>query len=700
MGARELVAVIGISGVLDKSMEKAIEDTKKRISGINPSALKVAGVVAGIGTAAIGVSKELAALGDEYNQAMNQLQASTGATASEMEGLGDVVKTVYGDNFGESIAGVADGVAAIHQNTGLVDGDLQRVTEGAFALRDTFDFDVTESARAAKAMISNFGIDGEKAMSMIAAGAQNGLDFSGELLDSISEYSVQFAKVGFSADDMFNIFQEGADSGAWNIDKMGDAIKEFSIRAIDGSNTTVAAFQDLGLNADETMQIFAKGGKGAREEFDLVMDKLMAMEDPVARDAAGVALFGTMWEDLGLDAMQALADMESGTYDVNDALQQIKDTRYDDLDSALEGIHRTIEILVLPAASWLAKKFAEVAPYVIDMVNTAQPKLEELGKTVGPIAKTVVNLAVKGFGFLARNAGILVPIIGGVTAALGAYKLAQFFATFATVASTGTLRLSTVALGAHVAISGAATAATTALGAAFTFMTGPIGIIIMAIAAVVAAGIALYKNWDTVKAYAVAFASKIKSIFESIKDGIIGAFQKVSDFLAKIFGGMIGIAKAPINGMIGLINKAISGINSIHVDIPDWVPLVGGSSLGFNIPKIPALATGGFTEGVSIAGEAGTEAVLSFDPKYRKQNLSYWAKAGRMLGATGADYTLGDNSRRSSGISLSGITFAPNITIQGNANKADIMTAIEAEYPEFIDFLERWLLEREEFDYD
>ena len=72
------------------------------------------------------------------------------------------------------------------------------------------------------------------------------MDYSGELLDSISEYSVQFNKVGLGANDMFAIFQKGAESGAFNLDKVGDAVKEFSIRAIDGSDTTVDGFKKIG----------------------------------------------------------------------------------------------------------------------------------------------------------------------------------------------------------------------------------------------------------------------------------------------------------------------------------------------------------------------------------------------------------------------------------------------------------------------
>ena len=112
---------------------------------------------------------------------------------------------------------------------------------------------------------------------------------------------------------------------------------------------------------------------------------------------------------------------------------------------------------------------------------------------------------------------------------------------------------------------------------------------------------------------------------------------------------------------------------------------------------LPAYAAGGFTSGVSIAGEAGTEAVISFDPAYRQQNLSYWAKAGRMLGADASDFFLGVGNSGQSGttsIDFGGVTFAPNITITGHADKETIMSAIEEEYPEFMDMLEEYLVER------
>ena len=112
--------------------------------------------------------------------------------------------------------------------------------------------------------MENFGISASEAYDYIARGAQNGLDYSGELLDNISEYSVQFKKMGLSASDMFTIFSNGAENGAWNLDKIGDSVKELAIRVIDGSDTSKQGFEALGFEADNMAERFAAGGVSAR----------------------------------------------------------------------------------------------------------------------------------------------------------------------------------------------------------------------------------------------------------------------------------------------------------------------------------------------------------------------------------------------------------------------------------------------------
>ena len=246
---------------------------------------KIAGTAfAAIGSAALAVGTKAIMGAADLDKAMGQFAASTGTASADLQGYENVLKDIYANNYGESFEDIANAMATVKKSMGdLDDASLQSVTESAFLLRDTFDYDVNESVRAATALTKNFGIDGEKAMALIAKGAQNGLDFSGELLDSISEYSVQFAKVGLDADDMFKIMQKGAETGAFNLDKVGDAVKEMSIRVIDGSDSTAEGFALLGLNADDMASKFAAGGDSAKAAFNQVISGLASMEDPVAQ---------------------------------------------------------------------------------------------------------------------------------------------------------------------------------------------------------------------------------------------------------------------------------------------------------------------------------------------------------------------------------------------------------------------------------
>ena len=274
---------------LDTS-EKIASSKLEKIGSAASKAGKIgAAAFAAIGSAAIAVGTKAVSGANNFDSAMNQFAASTGIAESKLSGYEDTLKSIYSNNYGDSFEDIADAMAVVNQQMGDLDQkSLQSITESAFTLRDTFGYDVQESVRAASAMVNQFGIDGDKAMNLIAAGAQNGLDYSGELLDSISEYSVQFAKVGLDADDMFAIMQKGAETGAFNLDKVGDAIKEMSIRVVDGSETTAEGFKAIGLDADKMSSKFAKGGDSAKEAFDQTIKALAGMKDPLAQNQAGM----------------------------------------------------------------------------------------------------------------------------------------------------------------------------------------------------------------------------------------------------------------------------------------------------------------------------------------------------------------------------------------------------------------------------
>lgn len=212
----------------------------------------------------------------------------------------------------------------------------------------------------------------------------------------------------------------------------------------------------------------------------------------------------------------------------------------------------------------------------------------------------------------------------------------------------------------------------------------------------------------------------LQGIFDGLIQFITGVFtgnwssawEGVKQIFGNAFDALVELCKIPINAVIGVINGAVKGINSILgkvTTIPDWVPVVGGQSFSMQLPTIPMLAKGGFTDGVSIAGEAGTEAVISFDPSVRSANIANWQKAGQMLGVdpvqaasvagAGSLTTdrvevadIGGGSPAHGGTTAVGggsFTFAPNITIQGNADYNVMMNAMTDAKDQF----EQWFNE-------
>lgn len=484
----------------------------------------------GVGAAAVGVGALAVGTANDISGAMNDFIAITGKGTEETERYQAVMEDIYANNYGESFSDIGQAMAEVTKQLGdMDDASLQNVTESAFALRDTFGYDIPESTRAAKAMVDNFGVSGEEAMNLIASGAQNGLDYSGELLDSISEYSVQFDKMGLGAEDMFAIFQKGAESGAFNLDKVGDAVKEMSIRVVDGSDTTKQGFELLGLNADEMAQKFAAGGDTAKEAFNETLDALAAMEDPIAQNTAGVDLIGTMWEDLGPEAVTALAGIEEGAYKTSDAMEQIKDVKYDDLGSMFEELKRNVEVLLIPLGEALL-------PVLSTLIDSVLPILTGL---LGPLISLFAEL--------------LTPILNLIQQALQPLMDAFLFLMDNVISP---------------------------------FISLVTGLLVPTFSG------ALDGMLKTAKNNIGNITNIFRNIIDFIKNVFTGnwkaAWENVKDIFSNIVSGLGNIFKSPLNFIIDGINGFLGGLNNIK--IPDWVPGVGGK--GFNIPKIPRLKVG------------------------------------------------------------------------------------------------------------
>lgn len=340
-----------------------------------------------------------------------------------------------------------------------------------------------------------------------------------------------------------------------------------------------------------------------------------------------------------------------------------------------------------------------------------------MGAGMGQAFQNVVNIGksvVRVFQQIASfGESTIKPIFEQVIGYLGTTFMPMLLNIFNTVAPL----VSQVIANVGSAVMGAARLIGSALQAALPVIEG---IITNIMGVVSVAAPAILSGISAVATTIMQVVSSLQGVFDGLIQFITGAFtgnwasawEGVKQIFGNAFDALVELCKIPINAVIGVINGAVKGINSILgkvTTIPDWVPVVGGQSFSMQLPTIPMLAKGGFTDGVSIAGEAGTEAVISFDPSVRSANIANWQKAGQMLGVdpvqaasvagAGSLTTdrvevadIGGGSPAPGGTTTVGggrFTFSPNITIQGNADYNVMMNAMTDAKDQF----EQWFNE-------
>lgn len=237
-------------------------------------------------------------------QATDKLAAQLGATGQYAEDLGKIAGDLYAGAYGESLEQVNGALRGVLQN-GLLpedatDAQIQAITAKVLDLSTAFDQDLGGATQAVGQLMRTGLVDSaDQALDLITRGMQQGADRSGDFLDTLTEYPALFQRLGLDGATSVGLIDQAMRAGARNSDLAADALKEFQIRATDASKTSSDAYATLGLNAEKMTAQIAAGGDGASRGLDTVLDRLRSMEDPVARNAAAVGLFGTQAEDLG-----------------------------------------------------------------------------------------------------------------------------------------------------------------------------------------------------------------------------------------------------------------------------------------------------------------------------------------------------------------------------------------------------------------
>ena len=358
--AENLAEANGRASEATEELSNASEQAAEEAEGAGNKGTDAIGAVAGA-LAAAGITAkvmEIAGavyeLAGSFSEAEKTIVGATGATGRELDELMPNSLDVYASSSAENLNEVAAGMMNVKTATGLTGDALEEATDAALVLNNVLGYEVSESSRTAGALMKNFGVSAQEAYNLIAIGAQNGADKNGDLLDVLNEYSAQYSALGLSAEEFVSSLVDGAEAGVFSVDKVGDAVKEFNIRAKDGSDTTAEAFELLGMNADVMSEKFAAGGDTARTAFFEVVNALESMDDPLAKNAAAVGLFGTQYEDLEATVLPVLSGIEGGTLDMYDAVGTLAEgaqSMGDEWQAAGNSIKAAFGSAITPAVS-------------------------------------------------------------------------------------------------------------------------------------------------------------------------------------------------------------------------------------------------------------------------------------------------------------------------------------------------------------
>ncbi|WP_068775779.1 hypothetical protein [Paenibacillus sp. FJAT-26967] len=545
-----------------------------------------------------------------------------------------------------------------------------------------------------------------------------------------------------------------------------DAVKEFNIRSKDGSKSSGEAFKALGMDGAKMSQIFAKGGPEAQASFKKVVAAISSIKDPVKKNAVGVGLFGTQFEDLEKDVVAAMGTARSQFDMSKDTMGEMSKIKFNSVGEGFKQIGRQLLTgFVLPIGDFAIPAMQKFSGFASKAIPAIQNGFAKIGSTVGPVISQIggdiawlfengfdgemegvtVNYAkalgmsdgdaeaiaikvrnvfeqmtgfkdqlIEGwktilphvqsiFGSIGSVIKQVVPVVAkiGVTFFNAASKIVQALIPVVTYL-TGKIwpvisqifnflstqvfpKLMSIISSLLTKISGIATS----IGQAFTAIFNFVKPILDALF------IAFQVAFPAIKAVVMAAVSAIGGVISGLLTTIGGvidfvtgvfsgnwskAWQGVRDIFSGIFSSLGSILAAPINAVINLINEAIRKINGISVEIPDWVPGMGGEKFGVNIPEIPNIggyADGGIVSSPEIAwvGEGGDkEVIIPINNSKRSQGL--YETAGRMLGQTPATPTV----QASGG---GDFIYRPTFIIQGNADQTALQQMDERNRSDF-----------------
>lgn len=370
------------SGGLPSGIMTALSAARMAGVGLTAGAALGAGIVTAVvaGVAALGPAVRD---GMQINQMTDVFQASMGLDAASMGRVGNAAGDAYAQGFGASMADNL-ATAQVAMQGGLIDSqssdaEMQSIIEKVQSVSQVTGATAQEITRSVTMLMRTGLADNvTAAMDIVVAGFQKGLDQSQDWLDTINQYSTQFRKLGLDARDFTGLLKQGLEGGARDTDNVADSLKEFSIRAVDGSKLTREGFQALGLDADDMGRRFAEGGESARTAFGVVLEQLRTTGDAQQQALVWQSLFGTQWEDMGqaiqnLDLSTARSKFQDLEGTSTDATKTATDNFKSQWNTAMNAVEQRMNEFKSGLADWLTSLpiIRDIPQIITDLMNPA-----------------------------------------------------------------------------------------------------------------------------------------------------------------------------------------------------------------------------------------------------------------------------------------------------------------------------------------
>ena len=483
----------------------AVSQRYERGKAAAASVRNVSAAALGAGTAALYAGSRLMAPEIQSQQSGAMIAARQGEDAAKGTQYTDVIQRINASGVSEDIGKITEAVSAVRSTLGTVgEAELDRITRKALDMQTTFGTDTAESIQIAAIMMKNgLAANSDEALDLIVSGMQRvSAEMRGEMPEILHEYSTHFRNMGFTGAEAMSLLVDMSKQGKFALDKTGDAIKEFSIRGSDMSKNSVAAYEQIGLNAAKMSRDIATGGDKARVAMQKTAKGLLAIKDPAERANAAISLFGTPIEDLSIDQIPAflgsLAGVKNQLGDVSGAADSMGKTLRDNLSGDVARLKGSFEGLRFNV-------FTGMNTHLRTLTKSAGAWLDKLNAWVSANPALTSNLvmiagAIAGLAAVLGGVGLVIwPVMAGINALIaGAGLLATGFS---------------IAGGAIV----------TAIGA----ITWPV---VAVVAAIVAGALLIRKYWEPISAF-----------FGGVIEGIMSAFTPVGEMfapLAPVFDGL------------------------------------------------------------------------------------------------------------------------------------------------------------------